>query len=55
MGENEGAGEEGENGRQALVKVVFNTLGEGLDATKREEGVRYWLERGEELAFGTVL
>jgi hypothetical protein len=34
----------------ALVKVLFSTLGEGLDATKREEGVRYWLERSEELA-----
>ncbi|SCV71125.1 BQ2448_2713 [Microbotryum intermedium] len=36
-------------GRQALIKVLFATLGEGLDATKREEGVRYWLERREQL------
>ena len=35
--------------KDALVKVLFGTLGEGLDATKREEGVRYWMERGEEL------
>lgn len=34
----------------ALVRVLFSTLGEGLDATKREEGVRFWLERSEELA-----
>lgn len=40
--------EEGE-GRDALVKVLFSTLGEGLDATKREEGVRWWMERGSEL------
>ncbi|KAL8279383.1 hypothetical protein RQP46_008195 [Phenoliferia psychrophenolica] len=40
--------EEGE-AKDALVKVFFGTLGEGLDATKREEGVRYWMERGEEL------
>ncbi|KDE07512.1 hypothetical protein MVLG_02186 [Microbotryum lychnidis-dioicae p1A1 Lamole] len=46
-----GNGKEGEvvTGRQALIKVLFATLGEGLDATKREEGVRYWLERREEL------
>lgn len=41
------AGEE--SGKEALVKIVFNTLGEGLDATKREEGVRYWMEHGQEL------
>lgn len=39
-----------ESPKEALVKVVFGTLGEGLDATKREEGVRYWLEHSEELA-----
>lgn len=36
--------------KAALVKVVFNTLGEGLDATKRDEGTRYWLERRDELS-----
>lgn len=41
------AGEE--SGKEALVKIVFNTLGEGLDATKREEGVRWWMEHGQEL------
>lgn len=40
---------QGETGKEALVKVVFNTLGEGLDATKREEGVQFWLNRSEEL------
>lgn len=47
-----GEGIEGEagEGREALMKVVFNTLGEGLDDTKRDEGVRFWLERGSELA-----
>lgn len=42
-------GSEGETPKEALVKVVFGALGEGLDATKREEGVRYWMEHGEEL------
>ena len=41
--------EEDGEAKDALVKVLFGTLGEGLDATKREEGVRYWMERGEEL------
>lgn len=40
---------EGESGKEALIKVVFNTLGEGLDATKREEGVRWWMENSAEL------
>lgn len=40
----------GSEEKSALVKVVFNTLGEGLDATKRDEGVKYWLEKREELA-----
>lgn len=44
------SGAEEETPKEALVKVVFGTLGEGLDATKREEGVRYWMEHGEELA-----
>lgn len=44
------AREQEESPKEALVKVLFGTLGEGLDATKREEGVRYWLERSEELA-----
>lgn len=35
--------------KKALGDVVFKTLGEGLDASKREEGVRWWLERGAEL------
>ena len=46
-----GVSKEGEETpKEALVKVVFGTLGEGLDATKRSEGVRYWLEHREELA-----
>lgn len=36
-------------GREGLVKVVFQTLGEGLDATKKEEGTKYWMFRGDEL------
>ncbi|KAI5476400.1 peroxisomal membrane protein [Pseudohyphozyma bogoriensis] len=43
-------GEGDKDAREALVRVVFGVLGEGLDSTKREEGVRWWMERGEELA-----
>lgn len=35
--------------KHALIKVLFATLGQGLDATKRDEGVRYWLDRADEL------
>lgn len=43
-------GEEvGGDGREALVDVLFKTIGEGLDAGKRGEGVRVWLERRGEL------
>lgn len=48
VNEEKAAGDD--EGKNALVKVVFNTLGEGLDATKRDEGVRYWMEKREELA-----
>lgn len=41
--------EESGEGKNALVKVIFSTLGEGLDATKREEGVRFWMEKRSEL------
>lgn len=32
-------------GKEALLKVLFATLGDGLDMTKREEGIRWWLAR----------
>lgn len=35
--------------REALLKVLFGTLGDGLDMTKREEGIRWWLARRWEL------
>lgn len=41
----EGSGE----GREALGRVVFGVISEGLSKEKRGEGVRFWLERGEEL------
>lgn len=42
-------GDERSEGRDALVKVLFTTLGEGMDATKREAGTRWWMEHGKEL------
>lgn len=41
--------ERGGEGKESLVQIMFGTLGEGLDATKRDEGVRYWMSRGGEL------
>jgi hypothetical protein len=46
--------ERGGEGKEALVQIMFGTLGEGLDATKRDEGVRYWMDRGGELRGETV-
>ncbi|GAA6050173.1 hypothetical protein JCM3770_000437 [Rhodotorula araucariae] len=39
----------GSDGRAALVETTFEVLGVGMDAVKRAEGVRWWLERGRGL------
>ncbi|KAK4056859.1 hypothetical protein OIO90_002109 [Microbotryomycetes sp. JL221] len=36
--------------KQAFVDILFQRLGEGLDATKRAHGIAYWLERRDEFA-----
>ncbi|KAM0749468.1 hypothetical protein T439DRAFT_381790 [Meredithblackwellia eburnea MCA 4105] len=38
-------------GKGAVVEILFGTLGEGLDSIKKEEGVRFWLEKGVELLY----
>lgn len=45
----EGDDEVSSQAREALLKVLFGTLGDGLDMTKREEGIRWWLARRWEL------
>lgn len=42
----------GSDGRAALVEECFAVLGTGMDAAKRAEGVRWWLERGRDLLVG---
>ncbi|BGP39922.1 hypothetical protein JCM10450v2_003899 [Rhodotorula kratochvilovae] len=42
----------GSDGREALVETTFEVLGVGMDAVKRAEGVRWWLERGRGLLVG---
>ncbi|KAK4047724.1 hypothetical protein OIV83_005232 [Microbotryomycetes sp. JL201] len=34
--------------REAFVNILFQRLGEGLDATKRAQGIKYWLDRRDE-------
>jgi len=36
-------------GREALGRVVFGVLSEGLSKEKRGEGVTFWMERGDQL------
>ncbi|GAA5978204.1 hypothetical protein JCM11641_001135 [Rhodosporidiobolus odoratus] len=43
------------DGRSAVVEFVFEVIGEGMDARKREVGVEWWMERGGELMRGTNL
>lgn len=40
------------DGRTALGEWTFEVLGTGMDVVKREEGVRWWMEHGEELVNG---
>ncbi|KAM0787686.1 hypothetical protein ACM66B_003748 [Microbotryomycetes sp. NB124-2] len=46
----EEANERGMSTREAFVNILFQRLGEGLDATKRAQGIKYWLERRDEFA-----
>ncbi|GAA5916575.1 hypothetical protein JCM6882_002547 [Rhodosporidiobolus microsporus] len=43
------------DGRKALVEYLFGVLGEGMDAAKRAEGTRWWMERGVGVAEGGPL
>ncbi|GAA5846040.1 hypothetical protein JCM9279_004765 [Rhodotorula babjevae] len=45
----------GSDAREALVQECFAVLGTGMDAVKRGEGVRWWLERGRGLLVGGSL
>ncbi|GAA5907246.1 hypothetical protein JCM8208_006730 [Rhodotorula glutinis] len=45
----------GSDAREALVQECFAVLGTGMDAVKRGEGVRWWLERGRGLLVGGPL
>jgi len=45
----------GSDAREALVQECFAVLGTGMDAVKRGEGVRWWLEHGRGLLVGGPL
>ncbi|KPV75457.1 uncharacterized protein RHOBADRAFT_53432 [Rhodotorula graminis WP1] len=45
----------GSDARDALVHECFAVLGSGMDAVKRGEGVKWWLERGRGLLVGGPL
>lgn len=40
------------HGRAAVGEWMFGVLGEGMDASKRTEGTRWWMERGEGVCRG---
>ncbi|GAA5851336.1 hypothetical protein JCM8547_004212 [Rhodosporidiobolus lusitaniae] len=42
----------GSDGRRAIVEYAFERIGEGMDAVKRGEGTRWWMEKGEGLERG---
>ncbi|GAA5959953.1 hypothetical protein JCM3765_000658 [Sporobolomyces pararoseus] len=43
------------DGRQAVGQWTFEVLGTGMDVVKREEGVRWWMENGQDLLNGSRL